>query len=92
MINIKSVITQNNQLFLSNDLNNEMVLMNLDTGNYIGLNEISTQIWKILDKPSEVAELISILTQKYNVDRETCEQQTIVFLEKMLAQDMILVS
>jgi hypothetical protein len=92
MINIKSVITQNNQLFLSNDLNNEMVLMNLDNGSYIGLNEISTQIWKILDKPSEVAELISILTQKYNVDHETCEQQTIVFLEKMFEQNMIIVS
>lgn len=92
MINNKSIIQQNTKRFLANHLSGEMVFMNLDNGSYLGLNAIGTAIWNSTEQPASVEEIVAKLMGQYNVDQETCEQQTIALLVQMQDEQMIIVS
>ena len=92
MINLQSTITRNNNDFLVSELGNEMVVMNIETGDYLGLNEVSSDIWKLLEKPNTPELIISQLLNTYHINREQCEEQTLKFLQKMEEQKMIKVS
>ncbi len=91
MINPESLIHRNDTQFLASDLGNELVMMNLETGDYISLNEVSASIWKLLEQPSKPAEVISRLLERYEIDEENCSRQTFLFLNKMYEQQMITV-
>lgn len=92
MINHTSIIQQNTERFLANHLSGEMVFMNLDNGSYLGLNAVGTAIWNFTAQPARVEEIVARLMAQYNVDQETCEQQTIELLVHMQNEQMIIVS
>lgn len=89
MITLQSLIKRNEAGFLVSELGNEIVMMNTRTGDYIGLNEVSADIWKLLEQPVKTEDLISNLTKRYEVDKEICETETIACLNNMLTQNLI---
>jgi len=89
MINLQSVLQRNDTNFLASALGNETVMMNMKTGDYLGLNEVSSDIWKLLQHPLTPEDIINTLLQRYEVSREDCESQTLSCLSKMAEQGMI---
>ena len=61
MITPQSIISRNDNDFLVSELGNEMVMMNTATGDYLGLNEVSSDIWKLLEQTTTPETIISIL-------------------------------
>ena len=47
------------------DENGEAVILGIENGTYIGLNEMGTEIWSRLDKPVRVSGLIETLVNLY---------------------------
>lgn len=92
MITLQSLLVRKETGFLVSELGNEMVMMNTRTGDYIGLNEVSTDIWKLLEQPVKTEDIVADLTRRYNVDQHNCESQTIECLNKMLSQGLIQLS
>ncbi len=92
MISSQTIITRNDSGFLVSELGSEMVMMNTESGDYIGLNEVSSDIWKLLEQPTTPESIISALLNSYDISREQCEEQTMKFLQKMEDQKMITVS
>ncbi len=91
MLNITSKIIRNSDKFLSSTLGNEIVMMNTVNGTYIGLNEVSSNIWNYLENERTAGEIIDLLLNDYDVSRENCEPQTIECLTKMEKQGIIVV-
>lgn len=89
MITLQSLCVQNHEGFLVSELGDDIVMMNTKTGNYLGLNSVSADIWKLLEQPITAGTIIDNLTIKYDVDRESCETQTLECLDKMLFYGMI---
>ena len=89
MITLHSVLKRNDANFLASELGNETVMMNMQSGDYLGLNEVSTDIWKLLQQPRTTEDIIESLLAIYEVSKEDCETQTLACLNKMLEQKMI---
>jgi len=80
----KDILTRNDEDFLCTEVDGETVIMNINTGHYFGLNSVSTDIWKIMEKPISYQELIKNLLKEYDVEQETCEKDTRPLLFQLL--------
>jgi hypothetical protein len=58
---------------LFQDVSGEMVLLDLASETYFGLDEIGARIWQLLKEGSTVGEAIQTLLGEYEVDRATLE-------------------
>ena len=54
------------------DLGGEAVLLNLETGQYYGLDPVGARIWELLRSPHSVQSLQAAILEEYEVDSETC--------------------
>ena len=90
-INLNSTITRNEEL-LSGEIDNEIVLMNLESGSYHVINKTGQRIWELLEQPMTVAEICSTISEEYIVDPETCQNEVLNFITGLLNRQMIVVS
>ena len=88
MISEESVIYKSDDL-LESLVDNEAVILGMESGKYIGLNEIGTEIWSRLDRPVKVAELISALTEIYDEDPGIITEQVLEFLNGLQNKSLI---
>ncbi len=54
------------------DLGGEAVLLNLESGQYYGLDPVGARIWELLRSPHSVQSLQATILEEYEVDAETC--------------------
>lgn len=71
------------------DMDGETVMMNIETGKYYNLGAIGGAIWKLIETPTKVEDLISRLVEEYNVTRNQCEEDVLPFLNQIFEQSLI---
>ena len=87
-ISTESIVNQIEDIIAS-DIDDEVVMMSVEKGQYYGLDSIGSRVWELIGKPIKVSELIDALLLKYDVDRETCERDVLAFLEKLHADGIL---
>lgn len=85
----ETVLTRNEEDFLTTEVDGETVIMNSETGHYFGFNSVTTDIWNHLSSPIAFKELIAKLIKEYEVEQETCEKETRPVLARMLQLKII---
>ncbi len=73
-------------------MDEEVVMMSVEKGNYYGLNRVGSEIWEKLTEPLTVGSLCDKLMQEFDVEKEQCEREVITYLEKLVSEGLILVS
>ncbi|MDR3697518.1 PqqD family protein [Mucilaginibacter sp.] len=86
-----TIIQRNESKFLANSLGDEIVMMNMDSGDYLGINSVGSDIWNLLGEPITIALLIKNITAIYDVSEEQCIGEVNIFLTKMIEHDMLIV-
>ena len=71
------------QEVLSQEVNGETVLLDLDGESYFGLNEVGTRIWQLIQSGQTVAETLSALSDEYDVSRAQLETDVSELLDKL---------
>lgn len=71
------------------DLEGEMVLLNLATGVYFGLDPVGTRIWQLLDGGGSVDEIVDAITVEYDVDAATCRADLARFVQTLRANGLV---
>ena len=89
LITPESILERNEAEFLFAEVDDETVLMSLNDSGYLGLNTVSTDIWKILQKPQSVTSLIEELMKMYQVEQEQCEREVNNVLKAMLRRKIV---
>ena len=79
---------QNNKVIQSK-IGDEVVMLDMDSGFYFGLNSVASIIWEMLEKAISFEEVINELMKEYNVDRQTCEKDTRSFWDQLLERNII---
>ena len=74
---------------LSAEIDNELVLMDIEQGNYFGLDAIGTDIWRRLDGPVVVSDLCAALGEEYDADADTIKRDVLALLERLIAEGLI---
>lgn len=73
----------------SSRIDEEIVILNVATGRYNGLDEIGRHIWESIDSPIRVSDLCDGLAARYRGDAEVMERDTIHFLNQLLHESLI---
>ena len=71
------------------NLGESLALMSIESGKYFGMNQVAKHIWQELESEISVDNLIKNLTDKFEVDTETCSSQCREFLKKLLDKEII---
>lgn len=69
--------------WLSATLAGEMVMMNADSGKYIGLSEVGVRIWDMLETPQEMDGICAQLRREFAVDEATCRAEVESFIGQL---------
>jgi len=70
-------------------IDKEAVILGIDSGMYIGLNEMATEIWAMLDEPVRISGIIDSLAEQYDEDRSVIRDQVLEFLSSLLDRSLI---
>ncbi|MEJ7758756.1 MAG: PqqD family protein [Gemmatimonadaceae bacterium] len=74
------------------ELEGEMVLLNLENGDYVALNEPGMEIWKLLEGEKSVEELARELAKVYSIPATTALKDALTFLGNLQSKGFIEVS
>jgi DNA-directed RNA polymerase delta subunit len=89
-LNLESTISKRAEL-LSSEIDGEVVMMNIDSGKYISMNSVGSEIWKMVEeKPVSINEICNQLTHIFNIEKETCEQEVLSFCSNLLKENLII--
>lgn len=70
-------------------IDQEIMLLNPNNGQYYSFNKVGAYIWKLLDKPITFKEIVITLENKFEVDKIKCEADTKKFLTSLLEKKLI---
>lgn len=88
ILNRNSVIRRRPDVVAAN-VDQDVVMVSIESGYYYGVSDVARQIWQALEQPIKIADLIDELAVTYKVDRATCAEQTMSFLEDLLNEQLI---
>jgi len=71
------------------EVDDEMIIMDVESENYFGLDAIGTQMWQILVEDSSLANLKKMILKMYNVKEDVLEQDIEIFISKLLKNKLI---
>ena len=84
---LSTVVTVSDQI--SSDLGGEVVILNMKTGIYHGLNEVGAKIWDLIEQPKTVKEIHNLLVEEYEVEPEVCKNDLLSLLKSLQAVGLI---
>ena len=77
-----TLLIRNNEM-ISGQLNDDLVMVDIEKGIYFSLNSVATQIWELLENPTNSESLYDALMAEYEVGLEQCQADVNEYLEKM---------
>jgi len=74
---------------LSSELGTEQVMLSLRDGTYYGLDEVGSEIWKLLQTPITVGEICRAIADNYDVEPERCRRDVVRLLGELLERRLV---
>lgn len=82
------VITRNNEI-LWKLVEDKVVLLDMDEGRAIMLNEVGSHIWTTLANQKTKDELVQDVVTVFDIDEDTAKKDVFSFLNEMIKKDLI---
>ena len=79
-----SVIVRSGDVVHTEMHDGEILMMSVENGEYYGLDEIGSEIWRMLEEPLLVTQICEELIVSFDVGPEECERDVIGLLQEML--------
>ncbi|MDA3971869.1 MAG: PqqD family peptide modification chaperone [Desulfobulbaceae bacterium] len=74
---------------LSTELDGETVILDMESGGYLGLDEVGTCIWNNIAEDISVKKLVEILLAEFDVAEDVCWSDLELFLSDMVENNLI---
>jgi hypothetical protein len=88
-LTVDSVVVASTQQ-VACEVQTETVVLSLRNGEYFGLNDVGTAIWRVIQEPCTVAELRDRLLEQYSgIGSEECENEVLKFLRRAVTLELI---
>ncbi len=75
--------------WLSAKVGDELVMMSVESGNYVGVTEVGARIWELIERPMAFDVLCAALEQEFEVDPVICRGEVESFLQDLAAQGAV---
>jgi len=70
-------------------VDDDLVILNIATGRYIGLDDIGRHIWDMIEAPMRVGDICEALAQQYRGDADAIAADAKTFLEELAGEGII---
>ena len=67
----------------------EMVLLDMESENYFGLDEVGTAIWQAMQEKETLKEVFEVLLEQYEVEAEMLEHDLSDFVAKLVESGLL---
>ena len=84
----KSLVSRNQELIAAS-IDNDLVMMSVDKGEYYGITGVGSQVWEMLAEPTSVEDMTRHICAEYAVDETTCQTDIQSFVEEMLQLGLV---
>ncbi len=74
---------QRDDNWVGSQIEDNFVMVNIETGKYVALNASASVIWDALEQPRSSDEIVTDLRAKFDVDEGTCRTSVARMLDKM---------
>ena len=81
-VKLCSIVSRSEGLSIQ-PLDTELVMADLATGEYYGLESSGRRIWELLTQPTSLDNVCAQLTREYKVDRGQCEEEVAAFVHQL---------
>ena len=71
------------------EIDSEMVLMDINSDSYYGLDEVGCSIWKVIEASHGLLESYNRLLEIYDVEPETLKKDLLTFVETLAQNGLI---
>lgn len=71
------------------EVDDDIVLLDTETGQYYGLRSTGLHIWELLEGSVQISSICSHLVDEYDIDTSDCQQETLTFLQTLLDNQLI---
>lgn len=71
------------------EVDGEMVLLDMETENYFGLDGVGTSIWQDMQEKETLKEVFEALLEEYEVEAEVLQKDLSDFIEKLLESGLV---
>ena len=88
MLNLDCIVQRDPDVMTA-EAERDLVMVSIANGLYYGVSEVAREIWETIQQPKKVSDLINDLAGTYNIDRTTCEQETLSFLEDLRSEGLL---
>lgn len=89
-MNLKQKITFTDTVF-AQEVDGEMVLLDMESENYFGLDEVGTAIWQFMQEYGTLQEVFDAMLEQYDVDDEVLEKDLSDFVGKLIESGLVVV-
>ncbi len=79
---------QLSETLFAQEVDGEMVLLDMKSENYFGLDAVASEIWKLLQEGKSLEEILLELMEIYDVDETTLRQDLSNFIEQLQEQGL----
>ncbi len=76
---------------ISTELEGETVILNLTSGNYSGLDEVGSLIWKLLEQPRSFQDICRKILAEFEVEEDVCRKDLLAFFKDLADNKLIIV-
>ena len=77
---------------VSQDLDDELVMLDLGSETYFGLDEISTRAWRLIATKGTLGDVLEELEDEYEVEPERLCADLLAFAEHLQSQGLVKVA
>lgn len=74
---------------LFQELAGEAVLLNLQTGVYLGLDPVGTRIWQLIQSHGSLRKVLEEMLAQYDVAEDRCGADLLKLVEQMQANELL---
>lgn len=74
---------------LTAEIDKQLVMMDIENGRYLGLDDIGSVIWQRLEAPRTFGDLVDSLIEDYAAERAVIAQDVRELLKEMAAQGVV---
>ena len=74
---------------VSTTVGGEVVILHMHDGVYYGLDAVGARLWSLLQAPTEVAALVTVIVSEFDVAEAQCASDVLALLENLLERGLV---
>ena len=78
-----------NQDIIASWIDNELVMISVQTGKYYTMNKTAALIWDLMETPKSQENIVDMMLQRFNVDIDVCTAEVNDCIKTLLNKSLI---